>query len=445
MSWIEKRIQHYKWGSGTVRAQRHGDFELLIEFDNGVITWLRRNECNPISTVIGTSITIKEPSLEVEPKKREPEDSMFLKRQVVEAFKLGIVPPFVKDFIFGRDKETEYVKKWLKQEEFNYLLLLGDYGSGKTHMLKYIKDIALEMNYAVAYCNLDPEEAPFYNPKMVYRVIVSNFTFDEGRKGFRDFILKISEKNKNKISDNQFVDIIMNYPKDSELFWRWLEADDLIKTIHGFPTLYPWGTAANIYCNMLSVFGYYAQVSLGLPGVLLLFDEAESLDFPSFYSYQYEKGRNFFKGLLLTASNDPNLLNEKITLSTPITGYKTDLIYCGRNQINYLYRPPSGLKVLFALTDSRDLRQFCIDIGYSRYTPLKPLNEMERREVVEAIQRLYISAYPSIIFNEEELSFIQKKALQIGRKNIRSLVKTTIEAMDLRRHFPTLRLQELLQ
>jgi len=445
MSLIGKRIQHYRWGNGTVRAQRHGDFELLIQFDNGVVSWIRKNEVNLFSSNVETSILIKEPFQEIEEETDKIDEKIFLKRQAVEAFKLGIVPPFVKDFIFGRDKETEYIKKWLNQNEFNYLLLLGNYGCGKTHMLKYIKDLALEMNYAVAYCNLDPEESPFYKPKMVYKIIISNFTYDKGKKGFRNFILEISRKKTDIATDNPFVKIIINYPKDDEYFWRWLEADDLIKSIHGFPTLFPYGTAANIYCNLLSILGYFAQKSLGLSGLLLLFDEAESLDFPSLYSYQYEKGKNFFKGLLLTASNNPDLLNERVTYSTPVTGNKTGLIYCGLNKINYLNCIPSGLKVLFALTDSPNLRQFCMDIGYSRYTPLKTLTEEERREVVEAIQQLYISAYPSSEFNEKELYLIQKKALQLGRENIRSLIKCTIEAMDLRRHYPLENLRKLLQ
>lgn len=444
MSWIGKRIQHHKWGGGTIRAQRHGDYELLIRFDNGVITWLKKSECNIYSSEIPAPISIKEPpptesSIDI----TEPADDVLVKRRAIEAFKLGIVPPFVKDFVFGREREINYVNKWLDQDELNYLLLYGDYGTGKTHILKYIKEMALEKNYAVAYCNLDPEEAPFYKPKMVYKAIITNFTYPHG-KGFRNFITQISMKNQGLTTENPFVNIIMNYPKNDELFWRWIEADDLIKTIYGFPTLYPWGTAANIFCNLLSIFGHYAITSLGLEGVLLLFDEAESLHFPSYYGYQYEKGRNFFKGLLCTVSNDPRLLSERVSFSSPKTGEETGLIYCGNNQINYFYRNPTGLKILFALTRSPDLEQFCVDIGYSKYTPLKSLTEKDRIEITEAIQRLYESAYPSITFNSEELDIIQRIALEMGKENIRSLIKTTIEAMDLKRHWPNSEIEELL-
>jgi len=444
MSLIGKRIQHYKWGSGEIRAQRHGDYELFIKFDNRVRTWLKRSECNIITDETEQKITIR--PKETTDKPLEPEDKeTLIKRQAIEAFKLGIVPPYVKDFIFGRDNEINHLKRWLNQEESNYYLMLGDYGTGKSHMLKYIENMALEMNYAVSYCNLDPEESPVYKPKMVYRKIISNFTYDQGKKNFRDFIYEISNINRNIITENEFVNIIMNYSKDSTMFWRWLEADDVIKSIWGFPTLYPWGTAANIFCNLLSIFGHYAKTDLGLPGILLLFDEAESLEFPSYYHYQYEKGKNFFKGLLLTASNESDLLTEKITIQTPRTGYRTDLIYCGNNQIKYLFRNPSGLKVLFALTDSAELRQFCVDIGYDKYTPLKPLNQNEKQDVIDAIQRLYLSAYPHEKYSERDLNYISRRALIVGRDNIRSLVKTTIEALDLRRHYPTNKIGELLK
>lgn len=442
MSWIEKRIQHHKWGGGTVKAQRHGDYELLIRFDNGVITWLKKNECNLYPSEIPAEITLKTQPL-IKPPVAEPGHEIMVKRRAIEAFKLGIVPPFVKDFVFGRDKEIEYVNKWLDQDELNYMLLFGDYGTGKTHMLKYIREMALEKNYAVAYCNLDPEEAPFYKPKMVYKSIVTHFTYPQ-EKGFRDFITQISTENQGITTDNPFVNIVMNYPKNDELFWRWIEADDLIKTLYGFPTLYPWGTAANIFCNLLSIFGHYAIASLDLNGVLLLFDEAESLHFPSYYGYQYEKGRNFFKGLLCTASNDHRLLSERVSISTPRTGMETGLIYCGNNQINYFYRNPTGLKVLFALTRSPDLEQFCLDIGYSKYTPLQSLKEKDRIEIIEAIQRLYESAYPSITFDSGEFDIIQDIVLELGKENIRSLIKTTIEALDLKRHWPDVEVEELL-
>lgn len=451
MSWMGKEVQHFQWGKGAVRAQRHGGYELLVKFDNGIITWIRKNDLTLISNLSQGTITLN-PSItspiepaditESGPQVQISEGSQ-IKRQAIEAFRLGIVPSFVKDFIFGREKEIKYIDDWLDQETQNFILLFGDYGSGKSHFLRYIQEMALENEYAVARCTLDPEESPLYKPKMVYRNIVSNFMFNDG-KGFREFILKISDNNSKKSTDNQFVNYIMQYSKNDELFWRWLEADDIIKTIHGFPTLHPWGTAANIFCNLLTVFGYYARETLGLRGILLLFDEAESLNFPSLYSYQYSKGKNFFRGLLLAASNDSRLLTERKSVATPITGQETDLIYCGRNQIQYLYRSPSGIKVIFALTPSDEIKQFCVDIGYDKYLPLEQLTLKNKEEVIDALFRTYIEAYPDFVFSDSDLKIIKKVALEIGQNNIRGLIKCTIEAMDLRRHWYTKSIGELL-
>lgn len=444
MSCIGREVLHYKWGKGLVKAQRYGDFELLVRFNNGVITWLKKGECNLLLQKPETIITMHPPTSVIPTPTEFIEEEILIRRQAIEAFKLGIIPHFVKDFIFGRDREIEYIKKWLNQDEQNYLLIFGAYGSGKTHLMKYIQHMALEMDYAVASSSLDPEETPLYHPKSVYRSIVSNLTFNHGKEGFKELIKQINEKHPQIGTDNLFLDIILHHSMNDNLFWRWLEGGDLIKSIYGFPSLYPWSTAANIFCNLLSIYGHLARRLLGLKGLLLLFDEAETLNFPSYYQYQYQRGKNLFRGLLLASSNDHRLLHEEITPSNPRTGLETDLIYCGRNTIKYIYHIPTGLKVIFTLTPSEEITRFCRDIGYNRAIPLERLGDEDREEVVDAIQKLYILAYPTSKFKYNEMRYIKRRAIEIGVENIRSLIKSTIEAMDLRRHWPEKDIKEIL-
>lgn len=440
MSWIGEEVHHFKWGKGTVKAQRHGDNELFIQFENGVITWIRKKTVTRTSEGSMDTIIVQPPDIEKMP---ETQNDAHINRRAIESFKLGIVPPFVKNFIFGRDREIEYINKWLNQDIHNYLLLFGEYGTGKSHFLRYIQEIALEKNYAVSHCSLDPEESPLSKPKMVYRNIVSNFQWMNDN-GFREYIMELANRNPSRKRGNPYIENIIRHPKNEEIFWKWIEGDDVIKTIDGFPSLYPWSTAANIFCNLLSAFGHFAVNEMNMDGLLLLFDEAESLQFPYAYSYQYSRGINFFKGLLLTASNDPRLLSEQISISTPRTGFETELIYCGFSQIPYLYENPSGLKVLFTFTPSDVIRQFCVEIGFDRYLQLERLTEDDKVDVVNAIQQIYRLAYPGIHFSDVERTIIKEKALEYGRDNIRNLLKCTIEAMDLCRHNEDEPLEELL-
>ncbi len=67
-----------------------------------------------------------------------PNIERFKSRRMVEAFRLGIVPyDCVSDFIFGRAEEIQILTDWLDQPDSNAMLTVGEYGTGKTHLLHY--------------------------------------------------------------------------------------------------------------------------------------------------------------------------------------------------------------------------------------------------------------------------------------------------------------------
>jgi hypothetical protein len=444
MNWLGREVSNNKWGKGKVIGQRHGDFELFVQFESGLVTWIKKNECAIVSENSNENIVMRVPQpIGGGEKEAVFNPEIINRRKAIEAFKLGIVPPIVKDFIFGRDSEIAEIKQWLSQDNENTILLYGNYGTGKSHMIQYIKNIGVDMGYVVSNCVLDPTETPLCKPKSVYRSIVMNITYSKENKSFRDLIREIVSYGESNF-DNYFIDMIFHSPLTSETFWRWIEGDDISKTFSGYPTLSPWTTSANIYCNLLSAYGYFIRKKLGLKGLLLLFDEAESINIGYYTSYEYYRGINFFKGLKMMASNTRILLDEGKSYSTPVTGYKSDLIYDARTRLPYLYRIPTGVKMLFAFTPTESIMRFCSELGFTRDLFLEPLNVKTREEVVKAIQRLYLSAYINFFVSDSDLSFIQRKVIRVSGEEIRSLVKSTIEAMDLKRHWPQISVQELL-
>ncbi|MBO3757598.1 MAG: DUF2791 family P-loop domain-containing protein, partial [Candidatus Brockarchaeota archaeon] len=113
-------------------------------------------------------------------------------RKIIEALRLGIVPQkYVEEFTFGREKEIKQIKSWLSNEDESSLILVGEYGVGKTHILEYLYSYLLKDNWAVSIVNLDPNELPFHKPKRVYEAIISSFRFGKNRN-FRDFLKEIS-------------------------------------------------------------------------------------------------------------------------------------------------------------------------------------------------------------------------------------------------------------
>ncbi|MCK4256773.1 DUF2791 family P-loop domain-containing protein, partial [candidate division WOR-3 bacterium] len=106
-------VTHPFFGKGEVLGERWRGQELLVHFRIGITVWI------PISRLkIEKRERIKPKIMETPPKIGEHS-----KREMLEAFKLGIVPQRgVLDFTYGREEEIEVVK--------NALIKAGEDGGG---------------------------------------------------------------------------------------------------------------------------------------------------------------------------------------------------------------------------------------------------------------------------------------------------------------------------
>lgn len=82
----------------------------------------------------------------------------------VEALRHGIPPDgAVKNFTVGRKSEIEQLHQMLEEPEHRTLLVQADYGAGKTHLLRYIREIALDAGYVVSLITLDAKSGVAFN------------------------------------------------------------------------------------------------------------------------------------------------------------------------------------------------------------------------------------------------------------------------------------------
>ncbi len=104
----------------------------------------------------------------------------------------------VEDFTFGRQEESKELMNWLNSNNENVLLLVGEYGTGKTHLLNYAYWRALQEGFAVAYVAMDPNEVPFHKPKRVYSHLIHTFRYyskeSKQNKRFRDFLREAADR-----------------------------------------------------------------------------------------------------------------------------------------------------------------------------------------------------------------------------------------------------------
>ena len=450
----ERKVSHPRYGRGIVKQTRYKGFELLVAFENGLRRWVRLDE-------------VLEPGTTWRKEQPGPSPPVFssecLKsRRMIEAFRLGIVPyDCVEEFTFGRDKEMKQITDWLSCDESS-LLIIGEYGTGKTHLMHYALGKALQSGFAVAWVEMDPNETPFHKPKRVYKHLLMNFRYrakeSKQLKGFRDFLREALREG--AYQDHIYFKHLIDHNED--IFWEWIEASEsiirpveLYKTYWGYmenkyqflPALYDYSTAANIYCYLLSSLGWAAKQVLGLKGLLLMFDEAETVSMTN-YSYQDEKAIDFLKSLLRTASNDKELLDSPD---------KSGLNYCGVGigpSVPFLYKLPSGLKLLFAFTSLDWNYEFIWDGSYRKVpkiheierisnVQLAPLSDNALKEVFEHICLLYDSSYQ---FLEEDIiidKIFRKVNAQSGRTRL--FVKGSVEGLDLVRFYPGRNLEEVFQ
>lgn len=177
-------ITHPDYGHGLVLETRDNHRRLLVQFDSGQKRLVWRAEVD--DTVVAPPV--------VAPRRREePPDKVFHARRMIEAFRLGIVPgDSASTFTFGRDHEVAAMTQWLQSTHEHAKLLIGEYGTGKTHLLQYLHDQALRDGFAVAMVEMDPRESPFHWPKRVYSRLAASLQFrledDQPPLGFCDLL-----------------------------------------------------------------------------------------------------------------------------------------------------------------------------------------------------------------------------------------------------------------
>ena len=135
-------VKHATYGIGGVQQTRFGGFEMFVEFEDGILRWIRQDELEFLSgdTPVQT-VGITEPIEPVLPEER------FEARKIIEALRLGIVSHGqVDEFTFGRDKAIGQIKEWLNTQNRRSLIISGEYRVGKTHLLDYFYSSVLKSN-----------------------------------------------------------------------------------------------------------------------------------------------------------------------------------------------------------------------------------------------------------------------------------------------------------
>lgn len=455
-------VMHPKYGLGTILRFRNRRFDAWVTFGRFRL-WLRVRELQGMGKSIGlvgsnarssasvshnnqlmhSGVRLKKPSMSFSIKK----DTQ--KMQILESLRTGLVPKSeIADWTFGRDAEVQAVKNWLNDLSEGALLIEGGYGMGKSHLLAYLEHMAWKENFAVAFTGYDPSEATAAFPKRFYRNLISTFSlwFDGRMLGFRDFIHELLEKGAiDFFKDQPYLYKFMKALQDGsvdEADWEWLEGRDTYSKNYGF--LYDHRTAANIYCNILSALSAASVEFMGLQGLLILVDEAEVIRTQR-YRYQVEGAMNLMRGLAMVSNDDPVFLDETIARNGSYRGTESGLLYSGfMPNMRYIYRIPTYLKIAYALTPSEIP-------GFHRMRaqmPVIKLSPLKRKDVKALFNQLVVTykGVYDLSLDKKWQTNLFNRSVELFDPNylpLRMLVKALVEAMDILRFYPTIRMEEI--
>ncbi len=115
-------------------------------------------------------------------------------QRVIESLRLGIPPDgYVRYFTVGRISEIAELTVRLQQSRSGALLLKANYGSGKSHLLRFIRETALKEGFAISSVTLDAKSSVRFNRMdqilgAVWRGLEIPHTSGKGVRPFFDFV-----------------------------------------------------------------------------------------------------------------------------------------------------------------------------------------------------------------------------------------------------------------
>lgn len=262
-------------------------------------------------------------------------------RQAYEALNLGVVPPNKKtlvDLTIRGEEIRARVLRWIEEASQKGLckVVLGNYGTGKTHFMRIVRAIFLQAGWIVSYIEFDPKAADPAKPHLVYRSLMANLSLpprEDGSiaDGFFGLIREIRRK-WDEVRDRPLLkaspwftnglETLLYFPhNESDQDYldacQWLAgqpvdirvirklASHMGKSGKSIPIMPKIKETADIYVFHLAVLHEISQ-ALGYQGLVIIMDEAEHVR--GYNVRRKERANNFFD--LLARAAHPSVIGD---------------------------------------------------------------------------------------------------------------------------------------
>lgn len=441
-------VHHPLFGRGRVKELRNAGREAAVQFDSGIRTVVPASMLTTLETSPAVAAPRPQP-MAVRPELTPDQRQQFAARRTIEALRYGIVPQKrIREMSVGLERPLNSLHEAFEQvqrEGGDLRVVVGEYGSGKSHFFEIAAQDALERRYLVAVTSLDIQEVPPNRPQRIYNSLIKSLHLPDqpDERGLVPLLEAVCSRPAvmaamlEKLRGTIFATVIQNYSqlrsKDGEelqLLLDWISGEkvyisDIRKVLpvrnqdFPAPALSTMTTTADQYCYLLSGWGWVAS-QLGYAGLVLLIDESEH------YSLLPQRGKeradNMFKGLIYTCTaGQPN---SRIT--------ENDLEHHHANQHSFRLMEHSHLLTLFAMTPTVNA------FDYRRWLQPEQIITLESRwdegTIEELMSRLYVLHRQAYGYERSDILLDVAhgllECLESRLINLRQTIRLTMEIYD---------------
>ncbi|MGC8957558.1 MAG: BREX system ATP-binding domain-containing protein [Candidatus Kapaibacteriota bacterium] len=313
-------------------------------------------------------------------------------REIIDIVGANGIPPEngAKYFTVGLDTylsviEKEYLASFIKDGGSSFKMVLGVYGSGKTHFLYNVREIAWKHNFVVSYVELNPDDSPFYKLELVYQAIVKRLvpplTPEERSSGYEkgidsllrswfsteyqkyyklyksneemrevlmtnvERIVRIESISFAKAIKSAFEALLDNREQDFLNVCQWLRGEGYNRWIHNKFGILQKIDKTTAFAMIRSLLQWIREI--GYSGLIIIFDEAERL--PSLSSKYKEQHLNNLR-VLIDHCGHTDFNGAMLFYAVPDTDFldgKTQIYEALKQRVNTVFDEmnPTGVKI----------------------------------------------------------------------------------------------------
>lgn len=444
---IDVIVTHPLFGRGVVRELRNAGREASVAFDNGIRTVVPVTMLNRLDG--GDALPAPRPALPKRPDPTTEQLRAYDSRRTVEALRYGIVPNRrIRELSVGLQEPLASLHRAFEtvgEKGGDVRVVIGEYGSGKSHFFELAGREALDRDFLVATTSLDLQEVPPNRPQRIYNSLIKSLQFPD-KPGEQGLVALLDAAVANptdfaeileSVRGTVFATVLRNYqelrnaPGEAlQTLLDWIMGEkvfiaDVRKILPHRNADYPvvalstMTTSADQYCYLLSGWGWIA-IKLGYKGIALLIDESEH------YSLLTQRGKeradNLFKGLIFSCMGD----------QPECRIHKKDLEHHHSKPHEFRLKSQSHLLALFALTPTVN------SFNYGRWLPEDRTIPLGTRwaagEVEELMSRLYVLHRQAYGYDRSEVLLDVSQGLleclESRLINLRQMIRLAMEMYD---------------